>query len=350
MNLNLRTLDNAIITSLVAFIFDTLYTNFMTQKTKKNIIIVGSGVFGTALAERLAWNAKNQIYIYSRDEHVVNDINTNHQNKKCYPTRFLKSSIKAFSNIEFFNEGDYIFLAIPSKSIISFTKEIKQFIKKDSLVINLAKGMNSDGTFITDHINNSISMKGPTFAIELLNGFPSAFTVGGKIEDYHKIKEDILPSTMISIDYTTDSNAVELLSVLKNMYAIAIGLVSGRYNSPNVDFLIYTKAVNEMRKFLQLFNCKEDTIFKYCGIGDLGLTSLNDLSRNRTLGLLIGKGFVPDVTNNSSTIVEGYRTVKLMYQRVNSKNMTCDFPIVTALYFLLYGEATINDYLETVFN
>ncbi|MBK5200595.1 MAG: NAD(P)-binding domain-containing protein [Spirochaetaceae bacterium] len=322
----------------------------MTQKKKINIIIAGSGVFGTALAERLAWNAKNQILLYSRDEVVVNDINNNHQNKKSYPTRFLKPSIKAFSDIEKFSEADYIFLAIPSKAIISFTEEIEEYIKKDTLVINLAKGMNSDGTFITDHIHESVSMKGPTFAIELLNGFPSAFTVGGSIEDYHKIKNDILPSTMISIDYTTDAKAVELLSVLKNMYAIAIGLVSGRYNSPNVDFLIYTKAVNEMRKFLQIFNCKKDTIFKYCGIGDLGLTSLNDLSRNRTLGLLIGKGFIPDVTNNSSTIVEGYRTVKLMYERVNEQNMTCDFPIVTALYFLLYGKATINDYLETVFN
>ncbi len=317
---------------------------------KKNIIIAGSGVFGTALAERLAWNVNNRVLIYARDEVVVTDINNTHQNKKCYPTRFLKNSIMAFSDIERFEEADYIFLAIPSKSIISFTKEIEKYIKKDTLVINLAKGMNSDGTFITDHINNPVSMKGPTFAIELLNGFPSAFTVGGRIEDYHKIKNDILPSTMISIDYTTDAKAVELLSVLKNMYAIAIGLVSGRYNSPNVDFLIYTKAVNEMRKFLKLFNCQEDTIFKYCGIGDLGLTSLNDLSRNRTLGLLIGKGFVPDVTNNSSTIVEGYRTVKLMYDRVHERNMSCDFPIVTALYYLLYGEATINDYLETVFN
>jgi glycerol-3-phosphate dehydrogenase (NAD(P)+) len=322
----------------------------MKQNLEHTIIIAGSGVFGTALAERLAWNITNKVLIYARKEDVVNDINIHHQNKKCYPTRFLKSSIVAFSDLERFKEADYIFLAIPSNSIISFTKKIKAYVKKDSLIINLAKGLAEDGGFITDKIINPASMKGPTFAIELLNGFPSAFTFGGKIEDYDRIKKDVLSSTMISLDYTSDAKSVELLSVLKNMYAIAIGLVSGRYNSPNVDFLIYTKAVNEMRSFLNLFGCSTETIFKYCGIGDLGLTSLNDLSRNRTLGLLIGKGFIPDVTSKSSTIVEGYRTVKLMNNMVCEKHLEEGYPLVTALYDLLYGKGTIYTYLEAVFD
>lgn len=322
----------------------------MKQNLKQTIIIVGAGVFGTALAERLAWNVNNNVLIYARKEEIVDDINIHHQNKKCYPTRFLESSITAFSNLERFIEADYIFLAIPSNSIISFTEQIKTYLKKDSLIVNLAKGLADDGGFITDKIINPASMKGPTFAIELLNGFPSAFTFGGKKEDFDRIKKEVLPSTMISLDYTSDAKSVELLSVLKNMYAIAIGLVSGRYNSPNVDFLIYTKAVNEMRSFLKLFNCNTETIFKYCGIGDLGLTSLNDLSRNRTLGLLIGKGFIPDITSNSSTIVEGYRTVKLMKNMVCEKQLEDEYPLVTALYDLLYGKGTIYTYLEAVFN
>ncbi|MGH4038372.1 MAG: NAD(P)H-dependent glycerol-3-phosphate dehydrogenase [Sphaerochaeta sp.] len=322
----------------------------MNKEHKHTIIIAGAGVFGTALAERFAWNSNNKILLYARHQDIVDDININHQNKKCYPTRFLERSISAFNNLEIFSEADYIFLAIPSSHIVSFKDSIKQYVKPSALVVNLAKGLNSDGSFITDKISNPASMKGPTFAIELLNGFPSAFTFGGQKEDFLKLKKEVLPSTMISLDYTSDAKAVELLSVLKNMYAIAIGLVSGRYNSPNVDFLIYTKAVNEMRSFLTLFGCSDDTIFKYCGIGDLGLTSLNDLSRNRTLGLLIGKGFIPDVKNNSSTIVEGYRTVKLMKEMVHEKELDDDYPIVGALYDLLYGEGTIYTYLEAVFD
>jgi glycerol-3-phosphate dehydrogenase (NAD(P)+) len=322
----------------------------MKQNFEHTIIIAGAGVFGTALAERLSWNKNNKVLIYARNEDIIDDINNNNQNKKCYPTRFLDSSIEAFSNLARFKEADYIFLAIPSSSIVSFTKTIEDYVKPNSLIVNLAKGLANDGSFITDKILNPASMKGPTFAIELLNGFPSAFTFGGKKDDYIRIKKEILQSTMISLDYTSDAKSVELLSVLKNMYAIAIGLVSGRYNSPNVDFLIYTKAVNEMRSFLNLFGCSTETIFKYCGIGDLGLTSLNDLSRNRTLGLLIGKGFVPDITSNSSTIVEGYRTVKLMNNMVCEKHLEEDYQIVTALYDLLYGNGTIYSYLEAVFD
>ena len=131
---------------------------------------------------------------------------------------------------------------------------------------------------------------------------------------------------------------------------IPIGLVSGKFNSPNVDFLVYTKAVNEMRGFLRIFGCESDTIFRYCGIGDLGLTALNDLSRNRTLGMLIGKGFGFDPDSKSSTVVEGLRTVKLMGEITREKNVTGDFPLVQALYRLLYENDSLNDYTVSVLN
>ncbi len=316
---------------------------------KRNIIIAGSGVFGTAIAERLAWNSDNRVFIYSRCEKVVNEINENHKNTKSFSTRYINKNIKAFSNFENFKIADCIFLAIPSKSIISFCNGIKEFVNENTLVINLAKGMSNEGAFITEKLpfQKKASMKGPTFAIELLNGFPSAFTFGGIKEDYLFVKEKILKNTALTLDYTADVRAVELLSILKNMYAIAIGLVSGRYNSPNVDFLIYTKSVNEMRKFLMLFNCDSSTIFKYCGMGDLGLTSLNDLSRNRTLGLLVGKGFLQD--NKSTTVIEGYRTIKLMHEKTKENNIEKDYPIVTALYKLMYKEEDLTEYINSVF-
>ncbi len=316
---------------------------------KKTIIIAGSGVFGTAIAERLAWNTENQVLIYARNNEVVDEINTNHKNSKSFSTRYINKNIKAFNDLATFSKASCIFLAIPSKSIISFCNNIKEFVKPNTLIINLAKGMSDEGAFITEKLpfKRKASMKGPTFAIELLNGFPSAFTFGGNKEDYLIVKDSILKNTALTLDYTNDIRAVELLSILKNMYAIAIGLVSGRYNSPNVDFLIYTKSVNEMRKFLTLFECESSTIFTYCGMGDLGLTSLNDLSRNRTLGLLVGKGFLQD--NKSTTVIEGYRTIKLMYEKTKEHNLVDEYPIVTALYKLMYKEESLTDYINTVF-
>lgn len=317
--------------------------------TNKTIIIAGSGVFGTAIAERLAWNRNNKVLIYSRDKKVVDEINTEHKNSKSFSTRFIHKRIKAFSEISDFSKADCIFLAIPSKAILTFCESIKKYVKDDTLIVNLAKGMSDQGAFITEKLpfSKKASLKGPTFAIELLNGFPSAFTFGGEKSDFEFLKSEILQHTAITLDYTKDIRAVELLSILKNMYAIAIGLVSGRYNSPNVDFLIYTKSVNEMRKFLTLFDCDNTTIFKYCGMGDLGLTSLNDLSRNRTLGLLVGKGFIQD--NKSTTVIEGYRTIKLMYETTKENNVADQYPIVNALYKLMYKEEDLTEYINSVF-
>jgi len=309
-------------------------------------------VFGTAMAERLSWNRNNTVILWSIEEDVVLDINRNHRNTKYFPTHFLNTSIRATGDKTLFSSADCILLVIPSKAIISFTEEIKSMTKEDCMVINLAKGMSDDGAFITEQIPfaRTASMKGPTFAIEVLHGLPSSFTFGGKREDYLDFKNFILPDTGLYLDYTQDMRSVELMSILKNMYAIAIGLVSGRFNSPNVDFLIYTKAVNEMRRFLSLFECETETIFRYCGIGDLGLTSLNDLSRNRTLGLLMGKGFSMEGGQKSSTVIEGSRTVKLMGEMTREKEVSEQFPLVQALYRLMYEGETLNEYMQAAFS
>lgn len=313
------------------------------------IIVAGAGVFGTAISERLAWNRNNEIIIHTIEKDVEEDINKNHQNSKYFPTKFLNYKIKATGDDRIFEDADVIMLVLPSKVIVPFSERIRNNSKSNPLVVNLAKGMSDQGAFITEDIpfERTASMKGPSFAIETINGFPTAFTFGGKKNDYEYFKKEVLPYTGFTLDYSSDVRAVELLSILKNMYAIAIGLVSGKYDSPNVDFQLYTKAVNEMRELLKLYKCDEETIFNYCGIGDLGLTALNDLSRNRTLGILLGKGFALDQKNNATTI-EGLRTIKLIGEMTKKAGNPEDFPLVQNLYNLIYSKGTINDYFVNV--
>ncbi len=310
------------------------------------IVVAGSGTFGTAVAERLSWNENSEVYIHSIEEEVIRDINENHQNSKYFPAKFLNTKITATADDGVFEDADAIMLVIPSKAIVPFSEKIKAHTKKNPLIINLAKGMSDTGAFITEDIpfERTASMKGPTFAIETINGYPTSFTFGGRKKDFEYFKKTFLPNTGFTLDYSSDVRAVELLSILKNMYAIAIGVVSGKYGSPNVDFLVYTKAVNEMRLLLRLYGCDENAIYRYCGIGDLGLTALNDLSRNRTLGMLIGKGFALDEKNNATTI-EGQRTIKLIGEKTRAEHVEKNFPLIQGLYTLLYEDGKLNDYL-----
>ena len=209
-------------------------------------------------------------------------------------------------------------------------------------------GAGTFGTAVAERLCWNNNNKVTLHTIETINGYPTSFTFGGKREDYLYFKNEILPGTQFSLDYSSDVRAVELMSILKNMYAIAIGIVSGKFNSPNVDFLVYTKAVNEMKDLLGIFGCSSDAIFRYCGIGDLGLTALNDLSRNRTLGMLIGKGFGFDPNTKSSTVVEGLRTIKLIGDITREKGVADDFPLVQALYRLIYEDDSLNDYTLSV--
>lgn len=312
-----------------------------------NIVVAGAGVFGTAVAERLAWNRNNHVTLHTIEKDVEKDINENHQNTKYFPTKFVNPGIVATSDDSVFEEADVIMLVLPSKVIVPFSERIRKTTKKNPLVVNLAKGMSDSGAFITEDIpfERKASMKGPSFAIETMNGFPTSFTFGGTAEDYVYFKTTVLPHTGFTLDYTSDIRSVELCSILKNMYAIAIGLVSGKYGSPNVDFMVYTKAVNEMRKLLKMYGCTTDTIFCYCGIGDLGLTALNDLSRNRTLGMLIGKGFNFDSEKNTTTVIEGQRTIKLIAEKTREEENAKEFPLVQSLYHLLYEGGSLNEYI-----
>ncbi|MGN1163282.1 MAG: NAD(P)H-dependent glycerol-3-phosphate dehydrogenase, partial [Candidatus Ornithospirochaeta sp.] len=253
------------------------------------IVVAGAGVFGTSVAERLAWNRNNHVTLHTIETDVMEDINKNHQNTKYFPTKFLNPGITATDDDSVFENAETVMLVLPSSVIVPFSKRIQDKARKNPLIVNLAKGMSDSGAFITEDIpfSRRASMKGPSFAIETMNGFPTSFTFGGEKEDFLYFRDEVLPHTGFTLDWTEDTRSVELCSILKNMYAIAIGLVSGKYGSPNVDFLVYTKAVREMRKLLEMYGCSPDTIFCYCGLGDLGLTALNDLSRNRTFGMLI---------------------------------------------------------------
>ena len=318
----------------------------------QNIVIAGAGTFGTAIAERLSWNRNNKVVLHSIETDVIESINQDHRNTKYFPMHILSSALTSTADFNIFKTADVILLVIPSKAIVPFSEKIATYTKgNDPLVINLAKGMSDDGAFITEKIpfKRTASVKGPSFAIEVLNGIPTAFTFGGNREDYKAFKTITLKDTGLYLDYTQDVRAVELMSILKNMYAIGIGLVSGRYNSPNVDFMIYTKCVNEMRKLLKLYGCDEEVIFKCSGIGDLGLTGLNDLSRNRTLGMLIGKGFTYDQNSSSATVVEGHRTIKLIGELTKENNLEEDFPIIQALYRLMYEDHNLVNYISDVF-
>ncbi len=294
------------------------------MKQKNKICIIGAGSIGTALGQVLANCEQLDVTLLSIEQDVVKDINDLHVNRTYFPQIRLNNWLKATTDESILQTSDYIFLAIPSTAIIPYLLRLKGIINPEAVLINLAKGFASNKETIVDVlktlvVNTVCSLKGPTFARELINNMPTAMTVGAADFGIYNQLYEIFKGSVIYIDYSSDVTGVEILSILKNIYAIIIGIIDAHFNSANLRFLVFTLAFNEMLQLLLLFGGKQETMFKYCGIGDFGLTALNDLSRNRTFGLLIGKGFFSEDISGK-VVLEGRVAVEIIMNKLRAIN------------------------------
>jgi len=284
----------------------------------KNIYIIGAGAFGTAIANQLAFDTGNSVCLICRSEEQATEISTKHTNLRYFPNKMLHKSLVASASIDLLATADIVFMALPTSVLQDNINVLKKSIPRSALVVNLSKGIFKNGQTLVDYLKKAlnhdevVTMKGPTFAVELINNEHSLFTLGYETDDQYKLISELVEKTNIHIDYTTDIKGVELLSALKNIYAIIIGIVDAQYNAINTRHMILTKAFSEIRILLNALGGKEDTLFLGCGYGDFGLTALNDMSRNRTLGLLIGKGFFNSDVTKSNVVLEGLRTIDLI--------------------------------------
>jgi glycerol-3-phosphate dehydrogenase (NAD(P)+) len=315
--------------------------------------ILGAGTIGTSLGNLLAETGKMEVVLHTIESDVAEDITCNNINSKYFPAVRLDRSLKAFTNPAVLESSGVIFLALPSTAILSFLNEIRPYIPPDAILVNLAKGFGDKHRTITSSIkdrfpNPVCTLKGPSFARDIVNHVPTAFTIAAENEAIQNKVAGLFTGTYIYLDHSDDIEGVELLSILKNIYSIAMGIVDAHYDSPNIRFLILTRAFREMHQVLIRFGGKEETIFKYCGIGDFTLTALNDLSRNRTLGLLIGKGFFKKNISHD-LVLEGVVATNVFYTEISKIcDVRTDFPIIYELYRIFNEDYTVTGFVRNL--
>lgn len=298
---------------------------------------MGSGAISTAFAQVLGKKEENTVDILSIEEDVIYSINQDHINHRYFPTIKLNEHIRATADKNILKESDVIFFGIPSTAIIDYVSKNKAFLNPDALLVNLAKGFGNQGNTIPQCLEKIvsqpvISLKGPSFAREIINFIPTGMTVATKNSKYFDFFQEMFEGTNIFLDFTNDVIGAELSSILKNIYAIIIGIVDAHYDSPNLRSLVLTRSINEMRYLLSRFGGKEKTIFNYCGFGDFSLTALNDMSRNRTLGLLIGKGFFTHYISEK-VVLEGKIATNAFVEKIATKrNIRTQDLILKELY------------------
>jgi len=325
----------------------------MMMKEKTRIVFAGAGSIGTALGHVLAANNDLDITLLTIEKNVATSINQKHINESYFPNVGLNPALKASTDTNIIKTADVLFLAIPSNKVIDYLQANASKIPQETIVVNLAKGFGKDQQTIPECIskilpNTVCSLKGPSFAKELIHYSPTSFTLASEDAGVFVFFDTIFKDSIIFLDYTNDILGVELLSMLKNIYAIIMGVVDAHFNTSNLRFLILTKALNEMRNILIKLGGKKKTIFKYCGIGDFALTALNDLSRNRTLGLLIGKGFFTKEISDK-VVLEGKIAVNIFYEKLREESFdTSEIPMMEELYYVFNDHYDINKFVSNI--
>jgi len=310
--------------------------------------ILGAGTFGTALANAI--NPESDVMVYTIEKDVVEDINTHRRNSKYFPNKKLPKHIKATSDFSDIADAELVFIAIPSSAIVDFFSKYK--FKNGTILVNGAKGFAHNDVLISTYIFSEqpdchvCSMKGASFASEMIFEIPTAFTLACESRNVYDMTRSVLREDLIVTEYFTDINSVEYLSLFKNVYAIVMGIVDAYYNSPNVRFLVFTRVLNEIRLLMKHFDVNSETLFYYCGIGDLSLTALNDLSRNRTLGLLIGKGFF-DVSISNNVTLEGVRSLDNILLHI-PESEHAKFPIMQQMHHLLHNKTSVKSFIHRI--
>ena len=325
------------------------------MRNMKNIVFLGAGSIGTALGNSLAARQDLNVSLLSVEHDVVGTITSSHINQKYFPNIRLNQSLKATTDQNILKNASVVFIAIPSVAVVDYMQQIRLLLSEDALLVNLAKGFGCHQQIISqclaEHLPNPVcALKGPSFAREIINNSPTAFTLAANDIELCKQLEPIFDNTNLFVDISNDLLGVEISSILKNIYAILIGIVDAHFNSPNLRFMMFTRAFNEMRNILIHFGGHEETMFRYCGIGDFGLTALNDLSRNRTLGLLIGKGFFNEGIPNK-VVLEGRIAMSIILQKLAVSNMPeTSYHMMLQLDKVFAGNTDIAEFVNKMIN
>jgi len=307
-----------------------------------NLSIIGSGSWGTALAKLFSVNF-DSILLWTKNQSIANAINKNHTNPKYFPHILLPENIKATTDIdEAFLHGDMIIVVIPTQAIREVLGNLTDQ-KVEKPVISASKGIEIGTLKLTTQIlseilsikdENIFALSGPSFAREVLEGLPTAVVLGGDICKGREIQK-LLSTQNFRVYTNSDREGVEIGGAVKNVIAIATGISDGIGLGNNARASIITRGLNEMRKIAHLYSAKPETLYGLSGLGDLVLTATGDLSRNRKLGLLIGKGLsLKQALKEVGQVVEGLETVKAINQLQQKYNL--ELPISSTVYKVLY--------------
>ncbi|MBQ7757205.1 MAG: NAD(P)-dependent glycerol-3-phosphate dehydrogenase [Oscillospiraceae bacterium] len=306
-----------------------------------DITILGSGGFGLALAVLCNTNG-HKVTVWSKFQDEIDAIKRTGELKAKLPGVFIPEEIEFSTDISCVKDADMVLIGIPSKFVREVCLEAQPFMKKDIIVVNTSKGLEEGSLKRMSEVvgecfpeNKIVVLTGPSHAEEVGRGIPTAVVAACEDRDTALYVQKVFSSKTFRIYINDDVIGSEIGGSLKNVIALACGVVDGMGCGDNTKAALMTRGIREIAALGMALGADNETFGGLSGIGDLIVTCTSMHSRNRRAGILIGQGTDPESAVRKVGTVEGYFCTKTAYELC--KKMNIEMPITEALWNVLFN-------------
>lgn len=313
----------------------------------KRVAVIGAGSWGTALSLAAARN-QHHVTLWAREREVAEGINSARRNPFYLSDIGLPKNIRATLSVEEAIEGaDFALLVVPSHAMREMVSRILPVLTNETVLVSAAKGVENHTLMRMEEVVTDVSrerfspryvaLSGPSFAREVAIGDPTAIVAASSDRESSELIQRSLSAGVFRVYTNTDVVGVELGGAVKNVVAIAAGVVRGLGFGTNAVAAIITRGLAEVTRLALAQGARVETMAGLAGLGDLVLTCTGELSRNRHVGIELGRGRkLADILGEMREVAEGVKTTRSIHEL--GRRLKIEMPITASIYSLLYED------------
>jgi glycerol-3-phosphate dehydrogenase (NAD(P)+) len=319
----------------------------------QSVGIVGAGAWGTALAIT-SRRAGRDVLIWGYEPETLAGLKQKHRNETYLPGVKLDPSIEATARLNEVANCDLLLMATPAQNVREIAGNLAPYLKDRQPLVICAKGIEQASGKLMSQVVEELSpgseiavLSGPSFAAEVARGLPAAVTLASAEEELGRALSYALSHPPFRCYWSDDVVGAEIGGAVKNVYAIAAGIVAGKKFGASAHAALVTRSFAEMMRFGAALGARRETMTGLSGLGDLILTCGSPQSRNMSLGIELGKGkSLDDAIGNKPTVTEGVYTASALVEMATARGI--DMPIAQAVHAVISGLKTVDEAIEAL--
>ena len=314
--------------------------------------VIGAGSWGTALARLLCDNG-NDVVLWSYSENDVRMLKEKHMQEKKLPGVLLPETLQYTGDLEeAMKDKEVLVLAVPSPFVRATAQKMASFYRQGQIIVSVSKGIEDETYFtLTDVIKDEIkdaevcALSGPSHAEEVVRQMPTTVVCASPVKAVAEKVQNIFMSRVFRVYTSSDLIGVELGGSLKNVIAMAAGVVDGLEYGDNCKAALITRGIHEIARLALKMGAQVETLSGLSGIGDLIVTCTSIHSRNRMAGYYIGQGHsTKEAMEMVKQVVEGVYSTKAAYHL--SQKYDVEMPIITEVNAVLFDNKDPKEAVE----